>query len=511
MFKKSTTNRQTDFLGNFSMNLDQQRVEILNDSEAWYNQFFEQVVCRIDESCFEVLYHSHMGRSNASIRTLLAMMALKEGFGWSDSQLYEQVHFNLMVMKALGFENLNDKAPVSSTYYLFKQAVYNYRVEQGRDLILEAFKALTKDQAEFFDVDGQKVRMDSKLIGSNIVRCSRLQLIISCLQAFWKSLSEDLQTKLDDDRRVVIDELCTKKSNQIVYPLSEAEKSQKLIDLGALLLHLQCFYNDSDSDKHHLLERILDEQYQVEDDKTTLKPGKGIPADSIQSPYDLDAAYRKKSSQTVNGYSVNVTETCNDQALNLIVDVQTEKATQADNNYVQPALDNARDVIGTIKEAYLDGAYQSPKNAKYGQTKEINMVFTGIQGATGNFEFIQTDFCLQVFNRQTGETIEATEYKPGHYKIKLPSGKWRYFKQQEIESFERRKVIQSLPSEVRNRRNNVEATIFQLSFHTRNNKTRYRGQFRNSIWAISRSIWINLVRIRKHVETQARLEKMALA
>ncbi len=57
------------------------------------------------------------------VRTLLAMMALKEGFDWSDSQLYEQVHFNLMVMKALGFENLTDKAPAPSTYYLFKHAV----------------------------------------------------------------------------------------------------------------------------------------------------------------------------------------------------------------------------------------------------------------------------------------------------------------------------------------------------------------------------------------------------
>ena len=67
MFKKSTTNRQIDFLGNVSNNLDATRAETLNDPEAWYNQFYEHVFCRFDESCFEVLYSSTMGRTNAPI------------------------------------------------------------------------------------------------------------------------------------------------------------------------------------------------------------------------------------------------------------------------------------------------------------------------------------------------------------------------------------------------------------------------------------------------------------
>ena len=503
MFKKSTTNRQIDFLGNVSSNLDPTRVETLNDPEAWYNQFYEHVFSRFDESCFEVLYSSTMGRTNAPIRTLLSMMSLKEGFGWSDRQLYEQIGFNLLVRRALGFENLSDAPPVASTYYGFKQAVYQYHIEHGRDLIEETFKALTKSQAEFFDVDGKKIRMDSKLIGSNIVRCSRLQLIISCLQAFWKSLSEELQGRLDDDHRKALDELCKKKPNQIVYPLSEGEKSQKLIDLGELLLYLKRHYDDSDSDKFPLVERLLDEQYQIEGDQTKLKPGKEISANSIQSPHDPDAAYRKKSKQTVNGYSINITETCNDEGLNLILDVQTEKATQADTDFAKPAIDNAIDIVGPVEQAYMDGAYQSPDNVEYGETKEIDMVFTGIQGAKGNFEFVKTKEGLLVLNKSSDTVTEAIEYKDDHYKIKLPSGQWRYFKSEQIECFERRKALENLPPEIRNRRNNVEATIFQLSYHSRNNKTRYRGQIKTKVWATCRSAWINLIRIRNHVKKPA--------
>jgi len=511
MFKQPTTDNQQDFFGSFDFNLDEQRIKVLNDPNSWFNQFFNNVTKQLAENHFSVLYHQHMGRSNAPIRILLAMMALKSGFGWSDAQLYEQVHFNLQVMKALGFVKLSDKAPAASTYYLFKQAVYQYHIDHGRDLIDEAFKKLTKAQLEIMGVDGSMIRMDSKLIGSNIIRCSRLQLIISCLQSFWKSLSKEAKTKLKETDHSLLNALSEKKPNNIVYPLSEDEKSQKLIELGHLLYRLQQSYDDSDSTKYFLIKRILDEQYQVEqDDKITLKPAKEISASSIQSAHDPDAAYRRKDTQTVTGYSVNVTETCNKTGLNLVTDIQVEPATKADKDYVQPALDNTAEISDPINEAYMDGAYQSSDNRDYGETNEIQLYYTGISGSKGTFEFKKTETGLEVTNRKTGETVNATEYKDNHYKIKLSSGKWRYFKPDEIDCYERRRAIECMPKEIKNRRNNVEATIFQLCFHTRNNKTRYRGQFQNKVWALSRAMWMNLVRIKNYVKNSNKAQEVAL-
>ena len=65
------------------------------------------------------LFDEESGRPNAPIRLLVAMLILKEGFGWSDEQLFEAVHFNLLVRRALGLLNLTDEVPVESTYYLF--------------------------------------------------------------------------------------------------------------------------------------------------------------------------------------------------------------------------------------------------------------------------------------------------------------------------------------------------------------------------------------------------------
>ncbi len=58
-----------------------------------------------------------------------------------------------------------------------------------------------------------------------------------------------------------------------------------------------------------------------------------------------------------------------------------------------------------------------------------------------------------------------------------------------------RKQLESLPQELLNKRNNVEAAMFQVSFHTRNNKTRYRGLLKHAIWADARCLWMNFVRL----------------
>jgi hypothetical protein len=46
----------------------------------------------------------------------VAMLILKEGFGWSDEQLFEAIHFNLLVRRALGF--LGGKTGVRTQFSL---------------------------------------------------------------------------------------------------------------------------------------------------------------------------------------------------------------------------------------------------------------------------------------------------------------------------------------------------------------------------------------------------------
>jgi hypothetical protein len=178
-----------------------------------------------------------------------------------------------------------------------------------------------------------------------------------------------------------------------------------------------------------------------------------------------------------------------------------EKANTADNTFVEQAMEQSKAALDQpIENAHADGAYNSQSNMAYCKDNAVNFYLTGIQGSEGRYDLEPTEQgSLTVTDSQTGETIAASETKNGKWKIKTEQGA-RYFSTKEIESCQLRKQIANLPSAIKYKRNNVEATIFQLSLHNRNNKTKYRGKIKQKMWAAFRCLWINLVRIKKHVE-----------
>ena len=424
----------------------------------------------------------------------------KEGHGWSDAGLFEHCRFNLLAMRALGLTSLSDEVPVESTYYLFKQSLYDHERKTGQDLVGETFAQLTRTQAAAFGVLGQQIRMDSKLIGSNIATCCRLQLVLGCLQSFWASLDEADRSRMSATDPEVLDGLLKRKPHQAVYRLSRSVKEAMLCDMGPLLRRLARTYSGQDSDRHGLIERVLSDQYTSgpSDDGLNPRPAKEVSASSLQSISDLDAAYRKKGAQKVKGYNVNLTETCNDKGLNLITDLDVQVATTPDNAFVKPAVARTQEVVGPVEEVSMDGAYQDGENADYAQEEDKTFHYSGIQGNKGRLAYEQTGERVMVTDTRTGQTQRAAAYKPGRYKV-FVDDKPRYFTDQSIEAFERRRQVEALTDAIRRRRNNVEASIFQLVCYTRNGKTRYRGRGVHQRWAWCRGLWINLVRIRNHL------------
>ena len=89
---------------------------------------------------------------------------------------------------------------------------------------------------------------------------------------------------------------------------------------------------------------------------------------------------------------------------------------------------------------------------------------------------------------------KAEEYKEGKYKIR-EEGKLKYFDIAMITSFFLRQQVDNTPQAIKNMRNNVESAMFQMSCMLRNGKTRYRGKFKNQLWAYCRAMWVNARRI----------------
>ena len=120
MFKKTDPNPQLDIFTAPSMQLGSRASKKYSDPNSWHNQFYSLVTTKIDEEIFKPLFPEgkKSGRPNASIRILVAMSVLKEGFGCSDEDLFEKCEFDLLTRKALGMELLTDVTPSIDTYYL---------------------------------------------------------------------------------------------------------------------------------------------------------------------------------------------------------------------------------------------------------------------------------------------------------------------------------------------------------------------------------------------------------
>ena len=526
MFKESDKNPQMDMFSSPAGMLRGSSLKNYLKNDSWHNMFREHVIARVNEDIFSVLYSSDNGCPNASIRVLVGMMILKEGQGWSDEQLFTECDYNLLVRSALGLMNLTDTAPVPSTYYLFRKRVMDYNRENDTDLFKECMRQITKSQVLDFKVSGKQVRMDSKLIGSNITWYTRYELVHETLALFIEERSEHIHKRsLSQQEFDLIDHIMDEEGNKFIYRSNKKEVDTRFVALGRLMYRFIKLFKRHDYGTYQTLKAVFDEQFTVTTDKIVLpKENDEISAKSVQSPHDTDSHYRNKGGKKVKGYSANITETCDDpkdsededeeQPLNLVTDVNLDVVSTPDCDFLEPSIEETRKLLDDkIEEVYADGAYNSTLTQDYANENDIDLILTGIQGQPPRYELTPSEenpdelivldtktqliitACLAATRKidsQTGKPVKR-------WRVKTDDGKYRYFTIEDVRTSMLRQKLRDVPIRKRWKRNNVEATIFQLGYNLTNGKTRYRGLAANRLWAYSRATWINFRRILKYV------------
>ena len=363
MFRKSLKYSQLDAFTSPETLFSGNSLKMYEDDTAWHNQFRKQVTMRIDEDIFRPLYSQSNGTPNAPIRILVTMMILKEAEGISDQKLFESCRFNLLTRSALGLFNASDSIPTESTYYLFRKRVLEYANKTQENLLETVFTQITKSQCAEFEVSGKRIRMDSKLLGSNIAWLSRYELIHETLRLFYKEVKKGI--KKDQETWNRLDELLQMDGNKVVYTCSSQEIKSRIEELGMLIYKILPLFKSTKPLHYDTLQRVFDEQYKVDQDKVVLpRDKKEISAKSVQSPHDTDCHYRNKGDQKVKGYSINVTESCDDDnPLSLISQVTVKKASVSDVDFLQTSINKAQDIFTEKPQyAHADGAYHSPDN-----------------------------------------------------------------------------------------------------------------------------------------------------
>lgn len=522
MFKK-TLPPQTDMFKDLSAHLSDRKISILDEPTSWHNVFFREVTQRVDESVFEPLFNEG-GRPNAPLRILLAMMVLKEGNGWSDEQLFGSCRFDLRCMRALGLYRIDDDVPVESTYYEFRRRLAEHGEKHGGDLVGEAFRCAVRGQIRAHNIKGEKIRMDSKLIQSNIAKAGRLELILETVRVSSADLDLGLLSGVLDKADIdLLRSLRSKTTSNVAYPLDNGEKKGMLERLGHIIKQLLPYCGGDG-----VLARLYREQYQEmpegdgdgkgsgsPDKKVEPKKVGDIPSDSLQSVHDPEAAYRRKghgnSEQQVSGYHANLTETYGEgNPFELLTDVRTEAANVCEDAFLLPAIEGTDEVLAqgeSTAHVTSDGGYDSKANREAmaeGGAPHWNMA--AHKGTRQRYELDRdgqgnlTAYCKKTKARCKVSYSERI----GKHVIRHGDGTRRYMTKEEVADYIRlQDHLASQDPEDIDIRPNVESTIHQV-FHRllKRNKMKYRGKYKCNMYVLSRAYWTNFRRILKNeVET----------
>lgn len=502
MFRKSNKEPQLGIFSSPSSLLSGKSLSIFEERTGWHNEFRQEVTSQIDEEIFKPLYCGDNGKPNAPIRVLVAMMILKSAEGISDHKLYENCRFNMLTRSAIGLMNADDAVPTESTYYLFRKRVVDYAKASGVNLIEVVFQQVTKSHCAQFEVSGRSIRMDSKLLGSNIAWLTRYELIHETFRLFYNEVMH--LEKLDKETEELLNNLLAVKGDKITYSCSDDEVQNRLRQLGSLIYRILPLYcNDDAPGYYETLVKVFGEQYRVDENKLVIAREKEeIESNSVQSPHDTDCSYRNKDNDQIKGYSINITESCDDGGgLNLIGHVDVRSANTQDLDFFQDDIKKVAEVFTSKTEVvHADGAYHSPENQVLCKDEDIEFVLGAIQGPTGRYVLDLVEEALLIYDTQTNQPVEhkLTITKKGSVRWRIKEQRtYRYFTQKHLELSLLRKKLAAIPIEKLQKRNNVEATVFQLAYHYSNAKSRYRGLIKHQMWANTRCLWINFRRLTK--------------
>jgi len=171
------------------------------------------------------------------------------------------------------------------------------------------------------------------------------------------------------------------KANHYVYRLRGAylEHAQQIGEvLPLLLMDLAEGYGKEPA--YQVLKRVFEEHFVWAEGEQRPKQGQELSADSLQSPDDWEATYRKKRGEGYVGYVSNVIETCDpENDLQLIVHMQTEANVSDDAAMLEEALPQLKKRLD-VEEMHTDGGYNSEDVDKSMRDHKVELHQTAIRG-----------------------------------------------------------------------------------------------------------------------------------
>ena len=408
-------NGQQMTLDDSFLNLTPRAQKIVMNS--WAGDFASHVFPAIDEERFSVLYSSNKAtRPGVPARIIVAALILKENSGLSDDELMEAICCDVRYQYALHTTSFAEQPISDRTFSRFRERVYHYALETGRDLFEEEMMHLAEVYSDYMNLHSNIKRMDSLMVASRCKRMTRMEIIYqttaNAVKLIHRLGAEDLlgtslQHYLEADDY-----------NQVIYYCKGDDvtpRLEKLIEEASRVRDLMEDDAWHEFREYQLLVRVLTEQTKPDESgKAVPRSNDEISADSLQNPSDQDATYREKAGKKHKGYAGNITETIGTDGDSLITGVSFKKNNYSDQDFFKEHAAKRNDTEER-ETVITDGAYNSDENQQLAAEKNIDLVATSLVGKAP--EPIFADFKIsedgtKVINCPMGHSPEKTAYYP---------------------------------------------------------------------------------------------------
>lgn len=144
---------------------------------SWARDFAEIVFPCIDEKRFSVLYDQGKGTSNSPINVTVGGLMLKDQFGFSDADLVEAMYCDIRFQYALHTTSYKEQPVSERTFQRFRERIYDYELQTGRQLFTEEMESLAEPYARFLNLHPNLKKVNSSLIAESARAMSRLETL----------------------------------------------------------------------------------------------------------------------------------------------------------------------------------------------------------------------------------------------------------------------------------------------------------------------------------------------
>jgi hypothetical protein len=516
MFRENTKHMQKNLYG-FENELDETRLKRLQRSE--YRFFYDHIHSQIDEEIFRPLYCCGNGTPNAPVNSMVSALILQHKKNWTYEELFDRIYFDLLMRTALGLDTLEKVPFCPATLFNFQNRMNEHFIETGENLLERVFDGLTAKQLKELKIKTDIQRSDSFLIGSNIRKYGRLQVLVEVLIRLHRVLSDEDRERFKDEFSAYLKQ----SSGQYLYRLRRGGLEKEMEKIGECYRRLYEGLKPAyaDVDIFLIFERVYGEHFRPpkKGEKIEVKSTDELGSGCLQSPDDVDATYRKKKAVESRGQVVNVTETCNpDNKVNLLNDIGVEANNVDDSKILSGRIEGIKEKTPELNELHTDGGYGSADNDRKMEKCEINHVQTAIKGhgpevdirieqkSDGEYEVScphQTVGSEPGRRRHKacfdGQICDACENKEKCPTTETKTGRTYYFVHDDYLADKRRRRIDELPSDRKSLRNNVEASVKEFKNGKQHGKLRVRGRFKTEVFAYAKAMGINFGRIYRYL------------